>query len=191
MTRSIALLRGINVGASGRIRMDTLKRLLEDAGLRNVETYIQSGNVLFDTGLSERDARETIVRALKERAQIATVAVLRSAQELSFLIENCPFTEREREDALRANTEAEGFYVLLLPEPPVKEKLEALASMPLGGDAFAVAGRDIYLLLRQGIRLSRFAIRLQKSFPDATVRNWNTLSALNELCLTRKSEDPS
>jgi uncharacterized protein (DUF1697 family) len=46
---------------------------------------------------------------------------------------------------------------------------------------FVVLGRDIYLLLSQSIRTSKLAIRLQKLFPDMTVRNWNTITKLNEL----------
>ena len=56
--RYIALLRGINVGTSGRIRMDALKKLLEDVGFSRVSTYIQSGNVLFSSDLSEAAAKE-------------------------------------------------------------------------------------------------------------------------------------
>ncbi|MGK7371429.1 MAG: DUF1697 domain-containing protein, partial [Candidatus Halalkalibacterium sp. M3_1C_030] len=54
MTRYIALLRGINVGGHRKIKMDDLKVMLDLAGLENISTYIQSGNVIFDTEINDR-----------------------------------------------------------------------------------------------------------------------------------------
>ncbi|MEZ4628718.1 MAG: DUF1697 domain-containing protein [Eubacteriales bacterium] len=73
--RYIALLRGINVGKNGRIRMDALKQLLEQAGFSHVVTYIQSGNVLFDSDLAESNSKETIERALQDGANISSTTV--------------------------------------------------------------------------------------------------------------------
>ena len=70
MTRMIALLRGINVGAGNRIRMDALRLLFEQAGFSGVVTYIQSGNVLFSTDAPERSVQDTIQRILLEGAEI-------------------------------------------------------------------------------------------------------------------------
>lgn len=191
MTRYIALLRGINIGKSGRIRMDALKQVFEHAGFSDVATYIQSGNVLFCSPLPEEAVRETIECEMRERAQIRTIAVLRTGAELSSLIERCPFTAEEQEAAQRVNPESASLYVCLLTEPPSKEKLDALAQIPLEGDIFVVTGRDVYLLLHRSIRESKIAIRVQKAFPDATVRNWNTLSKMNELCQTLRMENQS
>jgi uncharacterized protein (DUF1697 family) len=180
-TRYLALLRGINVGASGRIRMDALKRLMEDAGFLDVETYIQSGNVLFSSNLSEENTRETIQRALKEGADIMTTTILRTMQELDELIRRCPFSTDEIAKAQTANTEGESFYVCLLPEESDAQSLSKLTIVELGNDLCVFSGRNIYLLLSQSIRTSKFVIRLQKLFPDMTVRNWNTMTKLHEL----------
>ena len=75
MTRMIALLRGINVGAGNRIRMDALRLLFEQAGFSGVVTYIQSGNVLFSTDAPERSVQDTIQRILLEGAEIKTTVV--------------------------------------------------------------------------------------------------------------------
>jgi len=179
--RYLALLRGINVGTSGRIRMDALKHLLEEARFCDVATYIQSGNVLFSSGNSEAAARETIERALKDGAAITTKAVLRTVQELEAMIRNCPFSAESIAEAQAKNTESESFYVCLLPQEPDAQTLLKLSAVEAQDDAFAVLGRDIYLLLGQSIRTSKLAIRLQKLFPDMTVRNWNTITKLNEL----------
>ncbi len=177
----VALLRGINVGTTGRIRMDTLKQLMENAGFKRVSTYIQSGNLLFDSQLPEQDAKETIERALKEGAAITTTAVLRSVAEFSDIIEQCPFSSEELESAALANTEGESFYVCLPPQQPAQDALKKLEDLPAQDDRFVVSGRTIYLLLRQSIRVSKLAIRLQRLFPQMTVRNWSTMMKLNEL----------
>ena len=179
--RYLALLRGINVGTSGRIRMDALKRLLEEAGFCDVETYIQSGNVLLSSSDSEAAVRETIERVMKDGAAITTTAVLRTVPELEAIIRNCPFSEAEIAKAQAKNTEGESFYVYLLPQEPDAQTLVKLSAIEAQDDTFAVLGRDIYLLLGQSIRISKLAIRLQKLFPDMTVRNWNTITKLNEL----------
>lgn len=182
--RYLALLRGINVGTSGRIRMDALKHLLEDAGFSDVVTYIQSGNVLVQSDLAEDAARDIIERALKDGASITTTAVLRSCDALAQLIRNCPFSPDEIAQAQAANTKGESLYVCLLPQEPDVKALDALKSVESGADAFRVCNREVYLLLQQSIRTSKLAIRLQKLVPNMTVRNWNTMQALNALAST-------
>jgi uncharacterized protein (DUF1697 family) len=181
--RYIALLRGINVGVYGRIRMDALKLLMEQAGFSRVATFIQSGNVLFDSDLSEQDARETIERALKDSAGITTTAVLRTLDELHRLVRDCPFTQEQIDAAQAANLEGESFHVCLLNEPPDAKALKKLESLEQGSDVYVLSGRTIYLLLKQSIRTSQLAIRLTRIFPNMTSRNWNTTTKLNELSL--------
>jgi len=181
MTQSIALLRGINVGTANRIRMEDLRRLFMQAGFLDVETYIQSGNVLFASDLSEDAARGIIEELLAKGAGIKTTVVLRSGEELASIPANCPFSAEEIAQAQQANTEGESFHVCLLPQAPSPDALSKLESLPLEGDRFILAGRDLYLLLCRSIRVSKLAIKLQKLFPDATVRNWNTLTRLHEL----------
>ena len=181
MQSYIVLLRGINVGTNGRIRMDALLKLLEDAGFSRVSTYIQSGNVLLDSALSEQDAAEAIERVLKDGANITTVAVLRGVAEFTAIIEQCPFSAEEIAQAQAANQEGECFHVYLLPKEPSAESLKKLADLPALDDTYVLSGRTVYLLLRQSIRTSKLALKLQRAFPDATARNWNTMVQLNEL----------
>jgi uncharacterized protein (DUF1697 family) len=176
--RYLALLRGINVGTSGRIRMDALKRLLEEAGFSDVATYIQSGNVLFCSDQTEAAAKASIERALKDGAAITTTAILRTQQEFTQILQNCPFSPDEIARAQAKNTEAESLYVCLLPQKPDDSLRDSLTALDTGGDAFAMIGREVYLLLSQSIRTSKLAIRLQKQVPDMTVRNWKTMENL-------------
>lgn len=180
MTRYLALLRGINVGTANRIRMDALKRLFENAGFYRVETLIQSGNVLFASPFAEEKTIRAITEALKTSAGIETAVVLRTAEEMKQLVGSSPFSVAEITEAQRFTPEIESFHVCLLPEAPAETALAKLASVSLEGDRYSVSGRDIYLLLPHGIRSSKLSIRLQRIFPDATLRNWNTISKLNE-----------
>lgn len=179
--RYIALLRGINVGTSGRIRMDALKQLMQNAGFTRVSTYIQSGNVLLDSDLPEQGAKEAIEHALKDGAGITTTAVLRSVAEFRAIIEQCPFSKEDLDEAAQANTEGESFHVCLLPQEPSEDVIKKLTELPALNDRYLLSDRTIYLLLRQSIRTSKLALRLQRLFPDMTARNWNTMVKLNEL----------
>lgn len=161
--------------------MDALKQLMEQAGFSHVETYIQSGNVLFDSDLAETNAKETIERALQDGANISSTAVLRTADELHALISDCPFSKQQIDEAQAGQPESESFYVCLLPHAPDVQSLEKLKKLDPNGDLYVVSGRNIYLLLRQSIRESKLAIQLQRMFGDMTVRNWNTMTKLNEL----------
>ncbi len=161
--------------------MDALKQLMEQAGFSHVETYIQSGNVLFDSDLAETNAKETIERALQDGANISSTAVLRTAEELHALISDCPFSKEQIDEAQAVHPESESFYVCLLPHAPDVQSLEKLNKLDSNGDIFIVSGRNIYLLLRQSIRESNLAIQLQRMLPFMTVRNWNTMTKLDEL----------
>ncbi len=186
--RYLALLRGINVGTSGRIRMDALKQLLEEAGFSDVSTYIQSGNVFLNSPLAEDAVRKTIERALLDGAAIATTTIVRTAEEVDDAILHCPFPAEEIAAAQAENAESESLYLCLLPRKPDEASLEKLRAAAAGADAFAVLNRTIYLLLRQSIRTSKLAIRLQKIFPEMTVRNWNTMTKLRELLQAANGE---
>ena len=181
MTRYIALLRGINVGAGNRIRMEALRRLFEEHGFSGVEAYIQSGNVLFSYDRTEVEISDVIVRLLLEGAQIKTTVVLRNSLELHSLVSACPFSAEEIDTAQRENTEGESFYVALLPQAPAESVVAKLNEIPADGDRFVIVGRDVYVLLRRSIRNSKLAVKLQKLLPEATLRNWNTITKLNEL----------
>lgn len=179
MTIYIALLRGINVGGKNIIKMADLKRIFEAAGLSEVKTYIQSGNVLFKSGEEEEPLRNKIEHEIETTFGFSVSVVLRTAAELEKIILNSPFSEKEISDA--EQPDAESFYIALLASAPLQERIERLEVYRSESDEFRIVGRDVYLLFHHSIRNSKLANNLQKLDVTATVRNWKTINKLAAL----------
>jgi uncharacterized protein (DUF1697 family) len=180
MSVYIALLRGINVGGKNKIKMDDLKRAFESSGFSRVQTFIQSGNVLFESNEKEEHLEKIIMNKIESVFGFSTEVILRTKDELVNIISNCPFPKETITQAESAS-DAECLYVSLLADAPSPKGLEILKAYKNESDDYHVSGRDIYLLLRSGIRNSRLAGHLQNLDTPSTVRNWKTLNKLTLL----------
>ncbi len=169
--RYAAFLRGVNVGAHNRIKMADFKRVLEELGLARVETYIQSGNAVFDSDEGEAALAEKIKAALAA-AGVRTNVVLRAAEQMRAMVDALPFSEAEI--AAAARDEWESLYVVLFSAAP------EIKVAPDAEDRVVLAGREAYLLLGQSVRLSKLAAKLMK-LETATARNWNTILKMKEM----------
>ncbi|TMV42658.1 DUF1697 domain-containing protein [Paenibacillus mesophilus] len=172
MTTYIALLRGINVGGKNKIKMAELKSALEAIGLGRVQTYIQSGNVVFESGEEADLLRGRIEREIKQTFGIPAAVILRTAAELERIVTDCPFAA----DAL---SEGESLQVCLLTEAPSQEKVDRLSEGKSEIDEYRVQGREIYLLFRQSVLDSKLAANIPKLGDSATTRNWSTINKLH------------
>jgi uncharacterized protein (DUF1697 family) len=172
MGRYLALLRGINVGGKHLVPMKDLAELFRGAGCREVSTFIQSGNVLFTAepevaaGLPGR-----IAASIRDRFGISSPVILRRAEELTAVLRGNPFPE----EAL--------VHVAFLADLPDPRRVQALDPGRSPGDAFQVAGRDIYLRLNGGVSGTRFTNAWFDSQLDtvSTFRNWRTVVSLEGL----------
>ena len=176
----IALLRGINVGGKNMMKMAALKAALEEAGLDAVQTYIQSGNVLFRSQQNEADLRLLIENTIQARFGFAVPVVLRTAAELDSLIGNLPFMDDEIKK-VQEGTDAEVLYAALLNETPSAERIAQVEKYKSAGEQMVVVGRDVYLLFSESIRSSKLASHLVKLDKSATTRNWKTILKLSGL----------
>ena len=170
----VALLRGINVGGKAKLPMKELAAIFAAVGARDVQTYIQSGNVVF-----ESDAAEPLVEAVTK--QIAAVygypgrIVLRSGAELRKAYKVNPFE--------KAGAPAETLHVYFLADMPASAAVKLLDPEHSPGDSFAVVGREIYLRMPRGMARTK----LTNAYFDAklktvsTARNWNTVGKLVEM----------
>jgi uncharacterized protein (DUF1697 family) len=188
MTIYAALLRGINVGGKNIIKMAELKRVFETIGLCEVQTFIQSGNVLFKSNEDEELLCRKIGHEIETIFGFSVAVVLRTAKELERIICSCPFSEEEISEA-ESTSKVESLYVSLLTHAPLQDKIELLNAYRNERNEYRIIGRDVFLLFHQSIRDSKLANNLHKLDVPATTRNWKTINKLAalaksmELCL--------
>lgn len=170
----IALLRGINVSGQKIIRMQDLRDLCEKAGLQEVETYIQSGNIVFKSELTNRRELEScIAEAILSHYGFEVPVWVISAEEIAFYLENDPFGDDEKYDPKRR------FYCLLdnVPDPDDLFDLWDLAEEP---EVVVVMDRMVYLYIPGNAARTKLSNNTVEKMLKckATTRNQNTLQAL-------------
>jgi uncharacterized protein (DUF1697 family) len=171
--RHVAFLRAINVG--GRtVRMEALRRLFEEMGFTNVETFIASGNVIFDAPVPRGDGLERrIEQALREALGYEVATFVRTPAELADVVRHEPFDAADVE-AARA------LYVLFLKAPLGDAARQALAALRTETDDFHSHGREAYWLVRTPMSESKVTgARLERALGGpATARNVTTVRKL-------------
>ena len=172
----VALLRGVNVGGKNRLPMQGLRDVFLASGCHRVQTYIQSGNVVFAAGKNElANLSDRIKVAIEERFGLTVPVVTRSAADLARVIESNPFDLGEN-DSRRLHV---GF-LLGEPDPRDVASLDPNRSPP---DRFEVSGREVYLWCPNGIGRSKLTTQYFDSrlHTVMTVRNWRTVNRLAEM----------
>jgi uncharacterized protein (DUF1697 family) len=172
--RHVALLRGINVGGKNKLPMATLAALFRDEGAREVSTFIQSGNVIFEAPAKlAATIGARIERRLAEDLGLRVPVVLRSAAELAAAAARNPF--------LRAGVDANELHLMFLAAAPPRELQRALDPARSPGDELALVGRDLYLRLPNGVARTKLTnAYFDKALATvSTGRNWRTVL---ELC---------
>jgi uncharacterized protein (DUF1697 family) len=174
MQRYIAFLRAINVGGH-IVKMEDLRRLFEELGFSNVETFIASGNVIFET--PDEDAPELerrIERHLRTALGYEVVTFLRSTAELADIAKYRPFPEAE------LTAEGTSLYIAFLQDAPGDKAQEGLMAFRTDEDDFHVHAREIYWLRRGNMSDSKFSgALLEKTIKmPATMRNSTTVRKL-------------
>jgi uncharacterized protein (DUF1697 family) len=170
--RVAALLRGINIGPNKRISMPALREIVESLGHTDVETYVQSGNVVFTPG-GKGDHATELSKAIGDATGHDVPVVVRTGAELAEVVENNPY---EVTDPTR-------LVVAFLGE---KVELEELGLGDLSAyrpDELTLRGRELYVSVPNGQGRSKLMETLAKRprVTTVTVRNWRTVTALAEL----------
>ena len=175
MARQIVLLRGINIGSRNRIAMPELREALEDAGFEDVQTYVQSGNVLLSTKSKPEQTARKAERLIKSRFGLEIAAVVRTRAELARVVKKNPLADVAKEPKRYQVSFLDG----KLPGEVVR-KLEAAAA---DAERFVVDGREIYAWHPAGVARSKlWALLAGRNLGvTATARNWTTVTALLEL----------
>ncbi len=176
MTRYVALLRGINVSGQKLIKMEELRRHLELPGFSNIVTYIQSGNVLFDTKEKKQDLiRKQIEDQLIVKLGYAVPVIVRSLKEIGEAIANNPFDTPVSGGKAR-------LYVSFLSGLPDEELIKLIEAFSYEAEKIKVVNREAYLLT-ESYGSTKFPNTFieKKLGVQSTVRNWNTVNKLTEL----------
>lgn len=174
MTTYIALLRGINVGGNKIIKMQDLKIMFQSMGYHNVRTYIQSGNVLFESiEESEAQLSEVIESHIMQTFGFEVSVIIRTLAELELVIANNPFQLSDPEDFKR-------WYVTFLSMEPSTEALDKLRTYEDGVDKLRFIGREMYVLYEVSVSQSALSkVSFDKILGmSVTARNWNTVNKL-------------
>lgn len=168
----IALLRGINVGGKNILPMAELRNDLETLKLRNVRTYIQSGNVVFDAASKSAAALAgKITRCIEERHGFRPRLLLLTPAQLTAAIEANPFP--------KAVSEPKTLHFFFLAEPARDADLQALEAVKARTEAYALTDAVFYLHAPDGIGRSKLAARAETHLGVvATARNYRTVEKL-------------
>src|SRR4051794_12469517 len=165
MASFVAFLRGINVGGNNLIPMAVLKAACESAGLTDVRTYLQSGNVLFST------TRKDPARLIEKALELDVKVIVRTIDELRAVIAKNPF-EGERNPSL--------LQVMFLDDAPSKSAQAALLAAHAGPEEIHFLGRELFLYYPNGSGRSKLTNALieRKLGVRGSARNWNTVTKL-------------
>jgi len=172
MNRFIALLRGINVGGHRSISMEDLRAIFASAGCGNVTTYIQSGNVIFETSAADTAPLiRTIEGRLLETLGSEASVILRTVREFERIVGRDPFGE-VREDAKP--------YVTFLATKPPRRPTIPMTSSKGDVEIIDIVGHDLFSLSHPYKGRYGFPNAfIEKEFGiPATTRNWTTVGKL-------------
>ena len=156
--------------------MEELRAHFEIPGFKNIVTYIQSGNVLFDTKeTDESKLRNKIEKQLTLKLGYDVPAIIRSINDIGNTIKNNPFPKPIADDKRK-------LYVTLLSGTPEASLHKTLDAYRNEGEEFRILDRQVYLML-PGYGTTRLSNALieKKLGHIATTRNWATLNKILEL----------
>jgi uncharacterized protein (DUF1697 family) len=171
-----ALLRGINVGGKNMLPMKDLVALCEQAGCARVRTYINSGNVIFDSSAAAAPRiGAAVTKAVEARFGFRSPVIIRSAAELDDVVNNNPF--------LLAGSPEELLYVSFLLALPAADRVAALDPDRSPPDRFEVRRGEIFVLCPNGAARTKLTNAWfdSKLATVSTGRNWRTVCKLCDM----------
>jgi uncharacterized protein (DUF1697 family) len=165
MTKYVALLRAVNLAGTNRIAMSDLKCMCESAGFSKPRTYIASGNVVFESNLSESSVKGRLERCVAVHAGKPVEVLVRTGREMAAVLAGNPFKSGAPNRTV----------AIFLDEPPAKDTLKTVTGQRT--EQIALGTREIYVHYRNGIGNSKLKIPAGRR---GTARNMNTIAKLTE-----------
>ena len=176
MQKYAAFLRAINLGGH-TVKMDELRRLFDGMGFSHVETFIASGNVIFETAsTNSRELEQRIEESLQASLGYGVATFLRKIAELVEIARYAPFDD----PGLAAVSST--LYIAFLANPPSDLAVQKLLELASPVNQFHASGREIYWLCRTRFSDSGFSgAQLEKALGmPATIRNSSTIKKIAE-----------
>jgi uncharacterized protein (DUF1697 family) len=175
MARHVVLLRGINIGPRNRIAMPALREALEEAGFTDVQTYLQSGNVVLESRAKPETVRRNVAKLIKDQFGLEIAIVVRTKAELAAVVKRNPHG--------KVATNPKAYQVTFLERKLPAKTVRELEETATKDERVVVSGREVYAWHPQTIARSKLWAKLAgKSLGvTATSRNWTTVEALLEL----------
>jgi uncharacterized protein (DUF1697 family) len=176
--RQILLLRGVNVGGRNRVAMAELSRLLTDARMDDVRTFLQSGNVVLSSDAPPAELAATCRRALAEGFGLDVDVIVRSRDELAEVVERNPLAD--------VAVDPKRYLVSFLAGELDASVLDELAALATSEERMVAIGRELYAWHPGGVARSRLWARVAgRQLPvSATTRNWRTVTKLLAMAST-------
>jgi uncharacterized protein (DUF1697 family) len=171
---AVAMLRSVNLPNHQKVNMQALKTLCTSLGLRDVQTYIQSGNLIFRDAEEDPEAlAHRIEKAMEASFGFRPVVIVRTASELRKVIANNPFGGRKE-------VEPSKLLVVFMDRAPAKQAREKLLAIPCEPEELHIHGRELYIYYPDGMARPKIPlIRMEKALQcSSTGRNWNTVNKL-------------
>ncbi|MDH5380973.1 MAG: DUF1697 domain-containing protein [Cyclobacteriaceae bacterium] len=177
MTTYLAFLRGINVSGQKMIKMEDLRSALGHLDFKNVQTYIQTGNIVFESDQSDAKLiEEKIRKVISDKFQFDVPVVVRSRQEIEDIISKNPFAKKHPESQ-------KGYYFTLLSEFPAQENKEKLNTYQFNNEEYMLLDKTVYFFTASGYG----KVKMNNNFfekilkVEATTRNFNTITKMIKL----------
>ena len=166
----IALFRGINIGGHHTLPMKDLVRILQEMGFENIKTYIQSGNVVFQSTKTQRNSiAKDISQKISDIYGFEPKVLLLDQATLQDAIKNNPFE----------TSDGKALHIIFLESIPTAPDLERLNALKSKSEEFKLSKNIFYLFTPEGVGRSKLAANIEKSLGvEGTGRNWNTVSKL-------------
>lgn len=175
MNRKIAILRGINVGGKRKILMADLKILCEKLEFKDIETYIQSGNLIFNSKIENPELENIIEKSIKEKFGFDVPTIVRNSNELRTCIDKNPYVDKD--------ADINQLHLTFLKDKPTNENLEKLLTYNYEPDKFKIHEKNVFLFCEGKYHKSKLTNNFfeKKLKVGATTRNWKTILKLIEL----------
>ena len=170
MPRLIVLLRGVNLASRNRVAMPALREALADSGFDDVQTYVQSGNVVLSSRKSPARVAGDVERLVAERFGLEIGVVVRTRDELANVVERDPLG--------KVAENPKQYQVTFLAAEPDRDAVAELEALATGGEQLVASGRELYAWHPNGVGRSKLAARLSARELGGTARNWKTVTTL-------------